>query len=86
MSYSYKKLTPLHIHMLRLHWMGESNRAIADKLAVSEITVGNVINSEAGKEVIAGLQAATLDTIEQVQAEASTRLAVDSRQLDQTGD
>jgi hypothetical protein len=70
MPYSPKKLNPVHLIMIRLHWQGESNIDIAMKTGYTPQQVSNVLCSEAAQTVINGLQSEVLDTMAQVQTDA----------------
>lgn len=61
---------PIYLRILRLYWMGEQQVEIARRLGVSTATVGSVINSDRGKEILTQLQNETFDSMLAVMNEA----------------
>lgn len=73
MSYSPKRLKPIHLEMVSLFFAGESVQDIADKCQYTPQMVSNILNSPDVQEVLAKLNEERLNTIAEVQMVAQLR-------------
>lgn len=75
------RFTPIHLHVVRLHWEGTSNNDIALKLNRSAAWVSSVLCSDEAKEIYKRLENRVLDTSVQIQTilQAAAPLALDKK-------
>lgn len=69
-NYDPKVWKPVYLRMVRLYWMGETLVDIATMTGYAPSTVGKVINSEQGQEILTQLQGKCFDSMLEVMNEA----------------
>jgi len=78
-----RKFTPLHLHVVKLHWEGHTNAEIAARLRRSDSWVSSILSSPECAEIYKRLENHVLDTSIQVQTtlQAAAPVAL-SRKMD----
>lgn len=64
------KWKPHYIQVVRRYWLGETKASIATEIGVSASTIDKILNHDKAIQVIAHLEANTLDTMLEVQTAA----------------